>query len=240
MIDADLAAAFDETWPAAEYADLGGFRLGRGYGAGGRVSSARAVAKWRAEDIDAVIEASRNWAQPPMFRVLDDDTALIEALNLAGFSRENPTLIMEAPIARLTRTTPPPVSSFDLWPPMAIQREIWAEGNIKSARQAVMSRVAVPRRAILGRVEDRAAGAAFAAVSHDVLMVHCIEVRPNLRRKSVAEWMMQAAAHWGQGRGARRIALAVSQANFPAVTLYEKLGFETAARYSYYGKPETI
>ena len=53
--DPDLARAFETTWPAAEYADAGAFRVGRGYGAGGRVSSARALRQdWDEADIPAV------------------------------------------------------------------------------------------------------------------------------------------------------------------------------------------
>lgn len=239
MNDPDLTTAFEETWPAAEYANVGGFRVGRGLGAGGRVSSARAVANWQFSDIDAVISICRQWSQPALFRVTDDDQPLIESLNAAGFAESNPTLILEAPVSLLTAASPPPISTFELWPPMAIQREIWAEGKIGRARQAVIDRVKVPRRAILGRSKDRAAGAAFAAVSHGIVMVHCIEVKPAFRRQLVAERMLQTAAHWGQSCGANRVALAVSQANQPAVALYDKLGLKTSARYGYYMRPDS-
>jgi hypothetical protein len=82
-MDALLAQAFEETWPAAEYADAGGFRVGRGFGAGGRVSSARAAGAWVPDDIPAAEAVHRAWSQQPMFRVLDTDRDLIDALTAA-------------------------------------------------------------------------------------------------------------------------------------------------------------
>ncbi len=79
--DPALAQAFETTWPAAEYADAGAFRVGRGLGAGGRVSSARALGPdWDAADIAAVEALHRLWHQRPMFRLPDSDSGLAETL----------------------------------------------------------------------------------------------------------------------------------------------------------------
>lgn len=237
-MDVALAEAFEATWPAAEYADSGGFRVGHGAGAGGRVSSARAAGVWRPEDIPAAIAQHEEWQQRPLFRVLDDDAALIEALAGHGFRRENPTLIMELETQALTDREIPRVTAFPIWPPLAIQREIWASGNIGPARQQVMTRVPAPLTSILGRIEDRAAGAAFVAAHSGVAMVHCVEVLPALRRKGLAGWMIRSAAIWAAEQGAERIGLAVSRANGGAVALYREMGFREVAGYSYYARPE--
>ncbi|MEO1960122.1 MAG: sigma-54 factor interaction domain-containing protein, partial [Paracoccus sp. (in: a-proteobacteria)] len=141
-MDAALAEAFEISWPASEYADAGGFRVGRGLGAGGRVSSARAVGAWRGDHIDAAIAIHRGWDQRPVFRVADDDAALAGALESRGFRRETPTAVMATATRALTDIAIPSVTTFTLWPPLAIQREIWAAGNIGPARQAVIERVA--------------------------------------------------------------------------------------------------
>lgn len=234
MIDAALARAFEETWPAADYADAGGFRVGCGLGAGGRVGSARAVGPWVPGDIALAERVHRTWDQPPMFRVLDDDAGLIAALLAAGYRRETPTAILAAPIAALTDRTIPPIVTFALWPPLAIQRDIWAAGNIGRARQAVMDRVTGPRAAILGRVRDRAAGAAFAAVAGDVAMVHAVEVLAPFRRHGLAGWMLRQAAFWAQDQGATRLGLAVSRANTGARAAWDRLGLAEVAGYAYY------
>lgn len=236
-MDAALAEAFEATWPAAEYADAGGFRVGRGLGAGGRVSSARAAGNWTHDDIGLAINQHEQWGQSPLFRAWDRDQPLIAALEEHDFRRENPTAIMELETAALTDREIPPVTAFAIWPPLAIQREIWASGNINPARQDVMLRVAAPRTAILGRIEDRAAGAAFIAVHRNVAMVHCVEILPGLRRKGLAGWIMRCAAFWAAKHDAGRIALAVSRANTGAVALYSQLGFQEVAGYSYYAGP---
>lgn len=235
MTDAALAAAFEATWPPAEVAQAGGFIVGRGQGGGGRVSSARAIDGWAAADIPAAVALHRGWAQRPLFRAMDDDAALIAVLTDTGFTRENPTAIMTAPTDLLTGQPIPPVTTFAVWPPMAIQRDIWAAGNIGSARQTVMNRVTGPKTAILGRVQDRAAGAAFVAIHDDVAMVHAVEVVPDLRRHGLAVWMMRQAAIWAKENRAERLALAVSRANVPAVALYRALGFTETGGYAYYG-----
>ena len=53
MTDPAIAEAFEATWPAAEYADAGGFRIGRATGAGRRVNSACTVQSWSPADIGA-------------------------------------------------------------------------------------------------------------------------------------------------------------------------------------------
>lgn len=235
-MDAVLARAFEETWPAAEYAEAGGFRVGRGLGAGGRVSSARAIGSWVPGDIAAAEAIHRDWGQQPMFRVPDSDTGLIAALLAAGYRRETPTAIMQAPVASLTDQPVPFLTTFAIWPPLAIQRDIWAAGNINPARQAVMDRVTGPKTAILGRIDDRAAGAAFAAVLGDTAMVHAVEVLPAFRRRGLAGWMMRQAALWATEQGATRIGLAVSRANTGARASWDRLGFTEVAGYAYYAK----
>lgn len=236
-MDAALIRAFDETWPAAEYAQAGGFRVGRGAGAGGRVSSAVAVGPWTPEDIAAAERIHQGWDQQPLFRVADDDAALAEALAAAGYRPRTPTAIMAAPVATLTGEPLLPLATFAVWPPLAIQRDIWAAGAIDPARLAVMTRVAGPRTSILGRImDDRAAGAGFAALSGDVVMVHAVEVLPAYRRRGLGGIIMRRAAFWAAEQGASRVGLAVGRDNVAARAAYDRLGFAEVAGYVYYAR----
>ena len=235
-MDRDLANAFEATWPAAEYARAGGFLVGRGLGAGGRVSSARVDGDWVGDDIDRAAQIHAGWGQVPMFRALDQDQDLIAALEQRGYRRETPTAILDIAAADLTDCAIPPVTTFCVWPPMAIQRDIWAAGNITRARQAVMDRVPAPKTAILGRVEDRAAAAAFVAIQGPVAMLHGIEVLDRWRRRGLARWVVRQAAFWAQEQGASRLGLAVSRANTGARALYDAMGFREAAGYGYYAR----
>lgn len=237
MTDPALAEAFEATWPAAEYADAGGFRIGRAQGAGRRVNSACTVRSWSPADIDDVLRIQSDWRQAAAFRVLDDETRLIAALTDRGFQRATPTVVIQADVSALTDRRIPPVMAFAVWPPLAIQRDIWVAGEIGAERQAVMHRVAGPKAALLGRIEDRAAGAGFVAIHSGVAMVHGIEILPDWRRKGLAGWMMRRAAVWARENGADRLALAVTRANAPAIALYRGLGFSDAGGYAYFVKP---
>ncbi|SCY77451.1 GNAT family N-acetyltransferase [Paracoccus tibetensis] len=237
MIDAALAEAFEASWPAAETARAGGFLVGRGLGAGGRVSSARVAGAWAEADIAAAEAVHEGWGQRAVFRVCDTDAALIRVLAARGYAPEIPTLVLEAEARALAEPPLPVMRCFAVWPPLAVQRQIWAEGNITPARQAVMARVALPKAAILARIADRAAGAGFVAALREVAMLHGIEVVPAFRRKGVGAWIVRQAAEWADGQGASRLALAVSRANAGALALYDRLGFREAGSYAYYARP---
>lgn len=235
--DPAIALAFEATWPAAEYVDTGTLRTGRGLGAGGRVSSTIALAPgWSADDLDSAERVHCDWNQRPMFRLPDSDLILSAALTARGYRPESPTAIMVADCAALADKLPP-LTVFPVWPPIEVQRSLWAAGHISPPRQAVMERVAGPRLSFLGRLDDRVAGAAFAAIAGDVAMIHAIEVVPSLRRRGMAGWLICAAAQWGAQNGASRLGLAVSQANHGARATYDHLGFREVGTYSYWTRP---
>ena len=136
--------------------------------------------------------------------------------------------------AALNDQVVPEMTAFTIWPPLAIQGDIWAAGNISAARQAVMPLVTLPKTSILGRHQDRAAGAAFVAVDGPVAMVHAIEIAPGFRRKGLATWLVRKAAEWAQDNGATRLGLAVSRANTGARALYDRMGFAEIGGYAYW------
>ncbi|MDO5605017.1 MAG: GNAT family N-acetyltransferase [Paracoccus sp. (in: a-proteobacteria)] len=234
MITPAIETAFENSWPAAEYAQAGPFRIGRGKGGGMRVSSARPLsAGWSAADISEAARIQDAWEQTAAFRVTDGDP-LGGVLAAQGWRIHSPTLMMTAPLDVLTDRAVPPVTAFSLWPPLAIQRELWTASGISPARQAVMTRVALPRRAILGRCDDRAGGVAFVAAAGETAVLHALEVVPALRRRGLAGWMMREAAIWAQRQGCHEMLLAVTAANAPAVALYRGFGFTGIGRYSYF------
>ena len=239
MIPAPLDAAFQATWPAADHARAGGLQVGRGLGGGGRVSAARAVGPWQPADIDAAVGIQRGWGQPPLFAVEDGDRRLSQALADRGWRPARATVLLQAPVAALALRPVPPVTALPLWPPLAIQRGLWTELGIGPSRQAVMDRVAGPKWAVLGRIEDRAAGCAFAAVSGPVAMLHALVVVPWLRRRGLAGWMTCRAAGLAAEAGAEVLALAVLRDNAPALALYGGLGFGPVGGYAYWAPPGT-
>lgn len=233
MIPAELAAAWEASWPAAGYAQIGGFRVGQGLGGGARVGSARATGAWDEADLAAVEAQHAAWGQPAVFAVGRGDNALDGALTARGYRRGDSVRVIEAPVAALTDRPIPPVTALESWPPLAIQRDLWAEQGIGPERQAVMDRVRVPCTAILGRTEDRAAGVGFVAVHGPVAMLHALAVLPRWRRKGLAGWIIRRAGDFAVRHGATRLVLAVSEGNEVALAMYDALGFAPVARYDY-------
>lgn len=238
MISPDFEAAWTATWPAAEYAREGGFLVGRGEGGGGRVSAARVAGDWSEPDITAAEARHRAWGQPRLFAVDEGDSALAKALEARGYRQTDPTVILSSPTAPLAEPAIPPVTAMECWPPLAIQRDLWVQAGIDAARQAIIDRADGPKAAILGRVQDRAAGVGFVAVRGRLAMLHALAVLPDGRGRGFGAWMVRRAARFAEGHGATELALAVTRANAPARRLYDRLGFVQVGSYAYWRRGE--
>jgi N-acetylglutamate synthase len=227
MIGPDACfAALAATWPPARIWHQNGWTLRNGAGGGKRVSAATASADARAEDLAALMPHG------PLAMLRPDQATLDADLAGLGYALVDPTLIYAAPVADLAEK-PPHVSLFDIWEPLEIMRDIWAEGGIGPERIDVMGRAPVPKTAFLARLADRVVGCGFCAIHDGVAMLHAMEIAPNYRRQGAARTMLQGAADWAQEQGAAWLALAVTEANAPARALYERAGMQQVARYHY-------
>lgn len=225
--------AIDRTWPAASHRRAGGWLVRQGLGGGRRVSAASAADGSAADTIREAEDAHAAFGQAAVFQIRPGQDDLDVALASQGYRLAERVTLLAAPITRLTTTPAERMTSFPIWPPLAIANDVWAEGNIGAARRAVMDRASVAKIAILGRVEDRAAGSVYVALDGDMAMVHALYTLPALRRKSLARNLMRAAAAWAEAQGANQMALAVEDANTPALALYQTLGMETVGSYHY-------
>lgn len=232
----DLFAVCDATWPAVAVHRAGAFHVREGQGGGQRVSAATAEAGWTEADIDAAEAKQAALGQPPLFMIRDGEEALDAALAARGYRIKDPVNIYEAAIATLACEPANPMAGFAIWPPLAILRDIWAEGGIGPERVTVMERAAGPKTAILGRVNDRASGAAFIAGHGDTAMLHALHIVPDQRRQGSAVKMMRKAAQWAQDQGITRFSVLVTAANQPANALYASLGMRIVGHYHYRSK----
>lgn len=222
------------TWPAAEIRRLGPWTLRRGDGGGNRVSAATLDGPMR--DLDAAEAAMRRWGQTPLFMIRAGEGALDDALADRGYARRDPTLILSAGAADIA--PPGALAAIPCAGPLACMTEIWTAGGIGPERRAVMARSPPPRTWLLGRLENRPAGAAFLAARDDAAMLHALEVAAPARRRGLGAEMVRAAAAWAAAQGAARLLAAVTEANGAARGLYAGLGFREAARYHYRRAPE--
>lgn len=228
----DPFAVIEATWPAAAMHRAGPWLVREGRGGGKRVSAATAAGDWQAADIALAEAAQASLGQDLLFMLRPDEAALDATLETQGYRIVDPVVILAAPLAALAGA-PPPMTTFPIWPPLAIMRDIWAEGGIGAGRQAVMARVSGPKTAILGRINDRAAGTAFVALHEQTAMLHALHVLPGQRRQGIAAHMMRAAALWAQDQGAQRFSVVVTSANAAALALYASLGMTIVGHYHY-------
>lgn len=231
---AGLFAALDATWPAASSSRSGPFTLRAGHGGGSRVSAAT-LDHGPADDgtINEAATAMMRMGQIPLFMVRAGEDALDAGLAATGYAIKDPVIALAAPLTVLTIQRPPPVTSFEVWPPLACQRDIWAEGGIGPARLAIMDRVTTPKTSLLGRSEDTPAGTAFVACHGPTAMVHALEILPRFRRRGLGRHLMTAAAFWAEGAGATRLVVLCTRANDAAVSLYTSMGFAPVGSYHY-------
>ena len=228
---ATLTRVIEATWPAASVQEVEGWIIRDGQGGGSRVSAATQITP--DADIGAAEDAIRALSQIPLFMMREGDDVLDQALAQRGYTIKDPVVMLAAPLDVLTVQRPPPRATFEVWPPLAAQREIWAEGGIGAGRLAVMERASCPKTTILGRVGDHPAGAAYVGISEGCAMIHALEVHTDFRRNGLARHMTVAAALWAQALGAHTMTLVTTQANVASKSLYASLGMTVVGHYHY-------
>jgi len=235
--------AIDATWPAAETQEVGPFLVRDGRDATGATGGKRVSAaslrdtSFAPTDIEAVEAAQTDMGQAPLFMIRGGaegaDAALDDALAARGYGLIDPVSLYAAPVAALTGETPPTVSTFCIWEPLAIQRDIWAAGGIGPARMAIMERATTPKTSLFGRMKDYPAGTGYVAVHNDIAMLHAMEVLPEQRRKGWGRYAMRRAALWAQEQGATEMTLLCVKDNTAANRLYSSLGMSVTENYHY-------
>ncbi|WP_421998447.1 GNAT family N-acetyltransferase [Roseovarius confluentis] len=231
-----LYAVTEATWPAAEMFDAGPWTLREGRGGGKRVSASTLREPGKPVTRDALPEAEekmREMGQDLLFMIRHGDESLDAMLRAAGYDVIDPVNMYVCPVATLTAEDPPPVTTFDLWEPMAIQKDIWKEGGIGPARVDVMRRVEGPKTSLFGRTENRPAATGFVAISDGVAMIHALEVRKGERRGGLGRHLTHHAAHWAAGQGATHVSVLCTIANDAANALYSSLGMTLVGQYHY-------
>lgn len=231
----------DTTWPAKSTLNVGGFTLRVGEGGIKRISCATLAGPLSAASIDAAEAAQAQIGQQSLFMIrpdLSEEEGLLDAeLEQRGYQVIDPVTTYHAPVAALTAEIPP-ITAFAHWPPLQILRDLWTENDVGAARQAVMERACAPKAAILGRLQDRAAGGAFVAIHRETAMLHALCTAPHFQRQGLGRYLIHEAANWAAENGARDFTLVVTRNN-PANALYRALGMRRICDYHYRVKADT-
>jgi GNAT superfamily N-acetyltransferase len=170
--------------------------------------------------------------QPSLFMIRTTDQALDDALAERGYAVIDPVTIYTASAASIARPLPP-ITCFEVFPPLAIMREIWEAGGLGTARVDVMTRATGAKTAIFARANGRAAGVAYVGLHKDTAMLHALEVKKSARRQGVAVNIMRATANWTLDQGGKELSLVVLTANTAAGALYTSLGMKPVGQYHY-------
>ena len=228
----------DATWPAARMIASGPITLREGQGGGSRVSSATLEAEQASsQQISDAEQAMRDLGQDPKFMIRDGQDAFDAQLEQRGYDILDPVNIWACPASQLTKVAIPRVTTFAVWEPLQICREIWQSGGIGAARQAIMERADCPKVALLGRHRDKPAGTGFCAIHDGIAMVHAFEILPHQRREGMGGWMMRQAAVWAVENGAETLSVICTKRNEGANGLYTSLGMTCVGQYHYRHKP---
>ena len=230
---ATLYSVMEHTWPAVSLHKAGAWTLRNGGGGGKRVSAATAAPGMTTDAIPKAEQAMRTAGQTPLFMLREGEDDLDQALDARGYEIIDPVNIYLSEVRGLTGIAPPRTATFNIWPPLAIQQDIWAQGGIGPARIAVMERAKGPKTALFGREDNRPAATGFAAMHQRIAMVHALEVLPRHRRKGMGRHLMAEAGHWAAAQNATHISVICTQANTAACALYSSLGMALAGQYHY-------
>ena len=231
--ETEILHTVDATWPAARYFESGPFTLRLGHDGGQRVSAASAGGPVSNAEIGAAESSMLAMDQPRLFMISEKDTALDAALAARGYIIKDPVTMFAAPVEILAPYDPKGVTAIRADAPLEVMKEIWAAGRIEKGRLRVMSRAKGPKTYLLGRVDDRPAGAAFVAMDGKTAMLHALEILPVHRRKGLGLAMTAAAAAWAQDQGAETFSLIAVTANQAACALYHRLGMQEVGSYHY-------
>ncbi|GGD37275.1 GNAT family N-acetyltransferase [Sinisalibacter lacisalsi] len=235
-----LSEVCEVTWPPASRQHLGAWTIRDGQGAGNRVSAATEDWPVTEADLPAAEAAMRALGQPPLFQIREGEEKLDALLEAHGYILRDPVNLWAVSVADLLKEPIPRAAAYTMWPPLELVREIWQDGGIGAARQAVMERATCPKAAILARMGDYPGGAAYVGLHDGIAMVHAIHVLPAQRRKGAGGLLLRAAAKWAEGHGAEILGLIVTQGNHAANPLYASLGMTRVGNYHYRIHPHAV
>ena len=223
----------DLTWPAEEFVELPKWKLRKSKNNGKRASAATAIGKSSIPDIKFVENILAEWCQDKLFMIKAGENSLDEALEKRGYCIVDPTNIWSISSEALSIQQIPPVTAFSIFPPLAIQKEIWTANGIDASRIKIMDRVKTPKTTIFGRINAKPAASAFVAVANKIAMVHALIVDHKCQRQGMGTFVMQKVGAWAHQQGAESVAVLCTKQNQSANNFYKTLGMRVIGEYHY-------
>jgi N-acetylglutamate synthase len=229
-------------WPAAEWQDLGGWRLFASAGHSGRINTCWPMAP-PDRDIDAAIEAVEAWYArrgfAPRFKLIEGFSQpldLAERLAARGYTSNTPTLTMTGPLTGALD----PDAAISSWLSETFQTVFadptFGHGADAEERLAALGRMPTPRGYALITVDCAPAAVGACVVENDWAGILGMRTAPAFRRQGLARRLFRSLTAFAAAAGASRGYLQVDEHNATAIALYESEGFEPAYLYRYWVK----
>jgi len=248
----DLERIMVDGWPPLELAELGGWLLRAAAGFTGRANSVLPLGS-PGVSLSEAVDRCEGWYHERELR------ALFCLFGPQGFAAEQDPLGRELlgrsyepfkatmVLTTATRALPPetphasgarvllePTASRPWWDAFAHQRWPDHPGPTPAAARAVLSGSPDQLFASL-QADGCVLGLARVAFAHTWAGVSALQVAPDHRRAGVASQLIGALADASRARGIRSMYLQVAEANPPARSLFDRLGFSTHHEYRYLG-----
>jgi N-acetylglutamate synthase len=168
--------------------------------------------------------------------------ALRSALARKGYAQQQPTLVQHGLVSALRAVTAQPAAAVDSAPDAGWESVFLGEGfdpvdgasRVKSLRQAHGSVFASVREA--GQTVAAGAGAFGCGWAS----VHGMRTAAAHRGKGLAARVLAGLADAAVQRGFDKVFLQVEEGNAAARALYQRAGFSTAWRYTYWRLPRSL
>ena len=231
--NSSIFETIDLTWPAKEFLELPEWKLRKSIKGGKRVSAVTAIGKSGIPAIQFVENTLEEWCQDKLFMIKAGENSLDEALKERGYCIVDPTNIWSISAEALSMQQIPPVTAFSIFPPLAIQRELWIANGIDASRIEIMDRVKTPKTSIFGRINAKPAASAFVAVSNKIAMVHALIVDHKFQRQGMGKHVMQKVGVWAHQQGAESVVVLCTKQNQSANNFYKILGMKVIGEYHY-------
>lgn len=232
----------NQGWPAAHSTELDGWLIRRNAGVTMRANSVLPASApfdlGKALDYVENLYAAHQIA--PTFQVgpAAQPGDLDDYLAARGYELHTPTLVMCAEVTDVLAKLPAPATAvnissapdddwMDLW---------WAiDGRGGSVAQAAARQILNRGRALYAVIPSGRPVQAIGrlALVDDWAGIYCLAVDPAHRRQGLAQTIIHGLLQKATTLGAKHVWLQVVEANTPARTLYDNLGFQTVSRYHY-------